>query len=499
MFLTNSNTNTNMRDFRTHTFKPTEEFVKQFQAKKFCVTSKKFTNSASLTYSPKPNKKKDSATTTQVIKNPSIKPTDKSLNFKTKHRLTNIYTNITGKNFTVITSEQEYLEKSYYCKFYNFEKLNFIYSVISIVTGLAYYELSYNNTSESVLPLLYCISLLTILLWFNIVNYELTYRQYVNRIDESNISVYKSLDFWKSVVSQVLITAPHPFFWTHNSVYSFYNEVQNRTINYKVNSILCICLFLRFYYTFRFYIYRSGYISPEMNEFCRKHFFETTMLFGVKSLIFYEPQKMYSLVALIEVYFFAFTIRIFERELNEDFGSITSSIWFVLVTMTTVGYGDMISVSVEGRIFTLVACFSGVFLMSLMLLTLTNILSLSEEESHVFQILKKIKINKNLKQNASSVISKAMNLNRKKLTLQEKTNILSSAIHDFSKAESESNKIQGKNSELMKIISELNLIMKDLENEIKEQGEQNKRLATIDSHLNTVYEELINKRINKLK
>ncbi len=47
-------------------------------------------------------------------------------------------------------------------------------------------------------------------------------------------------------------------------------------------------------------------------------------------------------------------------------GNITDGIWWALVTITTVGYGDTVPVSIEGRIFASVLIVAGVVLFSLL-------------------------------------------------------------------------------------------------------------------------------------
>lgn len=54
-------------------------------------------------------------------------------------------------------------------------------------------------------------------------------------------------------------------------------------------------------------------------------------------------------------------IYLFERELQPDsFGSIPASMWWAFVTLTTVGYGDVVPITLGGRIFGVIVMVCGV-------------------------------------------------------------------------------------------------------------------------------------------
>ncbi len=60
--------------------------------------------------------------------------------------------------------------------------------------------------------------------------------------------------------------------------------------------------------------------------------------------------------------------------------SFWNSMWCMILTMTTVGYGEVYPVTVMGRIFTIIACIWGSFCMSMVIVTLTGVIQFSPEE-----------------------------------------------------------------------------------------------------------------------
>ncbi|MCH2228958.1 MAG: ion transporter [Crocinitomicaceae bacterium] len=75
--------------------------------------------------------------------------------------------------------------------------------------------------------------------------------------------------------------------------------------------------------------------------------------FAVAFKLIREELIMFSVVSLILIYLSAVGIYYFENSVQpESFSSIFSSLWWSVVTLTTVGYGDVVPITTGGRIFT---------------------------------------------------------------------------------------------------------------------------------------------------
>ena len=73
-----------------------------------------------------------------------------------------------------------------------------------------------------------------------------------------------------------------------------------------------------------------------------------------------EELAVFGLLALIVIYLAGVGIYHFEHAVQpEAFGSIPDSLWWAVVSLTTVGYGDVYPVTVGGRMFTAVVLFLG--------------------------------------------------------------------------------------------------------------------------------------------
>jgi len=66
-----------------------------------------------------------------------------------------------------------------------------------------------------------------------------------------------------------------------------------------------------------------------------------------------EEILLFLFITLILIYFSAVGIYYFENEAQpEHFSSILDSLWWSIITLTTVGYGDVYPITAGGKIFT---------------------------------------------------------------------------------------------------------------------------------------------------
>ena len=99
---------------------------------------------------------------------------------------------------------------------------------------------------------------------------------------------------------------------------------------------------------------------------------------GVKRLI--ERLGRAVALALIVVLLFSYLAYDVEHPVNPEFASYGDSLWWGIVTLTTVGYGDIVPITVPGRIAAVVIMVMGVALLGVIAGSLASFLRLSPQE-----------------------------------------------------------------------------------------------------------------------
>jgi len=83
---------------------------------------------------------------------------------------------------------------------------------------------------------------------------------------------------------------------------------------------------------------------------------------------------------------------------------LTTAAWNVIITLTTVGYGDYYPKTDFGRIIGIITAFWGIFFLSLFVIALTNTLNLAEQENRAFILIRRLNLRNKLRQNAARMI-----------------------------------------------------------------------------------------------
>jgi hypothetical protein len=118
----------------------------------------------------------------------------------------------------------------------------------------------------------------------------------------------------------------------------------------------------------------------------------------------------------LSILFLGAAIRTFEQPYEGDqvssldFKYMTNAMWLIIITMTTVGYGDGYPSTHCGRIIATVACIIGMLLISLMVVSLTVSSEFSKEEAKAYYILKRLYADDAVKEKAADVIKAAFRL-----------------------------------------------------------------------------------------
>jgi hypothetical protein len=150
---------------------------------------------------------------------------------------------------------------------------------------------------------------------------------------------------------------------------------------------------------------------------------EGNYLYAIKCLFKDTPMLLIGIVFISSIIIFALSLRIAERDVNSqpfwdtqnstnsgkatsnDISDFSNALWLTIITMTTVGYGDYYPRTTFGRIIDVVLVVWGTFIVSLMVVVLTNTLNMDQSEKRALIVLNRLEAKKTLKEAAALLIT----------------------------------------------------------------------------------------------
>jgi hypothetical protein len=118
---------------------------------------------------------------------------------------------------------------------------------------------------------------------------------------------------------------------------------------------------------------------------CNSYGFTANVRFTFKCMIIKNPGLTTFVTITISTFMLAYFLRVFEIEYYRqlkmvDFDSYFQAVWVIVVSITTVGFGDLVPYSYMGRIIIMISAFWGAFLISLMIVTIGQTFELTRNQ-----------------------------------------------------------------------------------------------------------------------
>lgn len=130
----------------------------------------------------------------------------------------------------------------------------------------------------------------------------------------------------------------------------------------------------------------SIFMDIHSKKLCKTYGFTANVRFAFKCFVRSSPGLTVLMVLGSSVFVLAFCLRVFELPYSVATGVVTwyhymDSAWCVIITVTTVGYGEVVPRTLLGRMVGITAAVWGNFLLALLILFLANIFDLNYQET----------------------------------------------------------------------------------------------------------------------
>lgn len=236
-------------------------------------------------------------------------------------------------------------------------------------------------------------------------------REHKMLLEDPTHTYYTSSSFRSFMIDVAILSIfPYPFFDFEME----FDQLKGK-LYLNFGSICLSYMMFRFLFLFRLFLYYSKWSTVKVQIICREYGAYEPLRFALKALLKDRPQYLLLPVFAISTVAFGIAVQIYEKpfhkkllegETDPDFSYLYNCMWLVLLTMTTVGFGDFYARTHVGRFITIMALIWGTFLISLMIIMLNNYVVFSRPQEKSFNYLTKLFTSRQLKDYASKFISR---------------------------------------------------------------------------------------------
>ena len=179
-----------------------------------------------------------------------------------------------------------------------------------------------------------------------------------------------------------------------------FNEFENIITVYSVNDILTMTIFMRLFFILRTFLMHTTYYNNSAHRLFLFTKSQCSYTFVMRCLMKKYPLQIMLVVFTVLLFFFSYLLKISERPLMYviimrerafdqnyfilyDLSDYMNCLWLLIVTMTTVGYGDYTPKTISGRGVIVAACSLGVMTVSLIVFVSKDLFKLTTSETRV--------------------------------------------------------------------------------------------------------------------
>ena len=208
---------------------------------------------------------------------------------------------------------------------------------------------------------------------------------------------------------------------------TFSGEMQNGEYLYSLDDFLLILMMFKLYWMFRILDLYSKWTNDKANRYCARLHAKSGFGFRLKSEMMDRPQIIIGFIITLLVLVLGVILQMFERGyIYDDVNRkgheyLTDSAWLIIITMTTVGYGDFSPKSHAGRATCAIAALLGMVLVSALVASISLSIEFTPSQAKAYGKIKLVKAKDQAKEEAARVVREVIRLRcNKSLTLVEK-------------------------------------------------------------------------------
>ncbi|KRX03311.1 hypothetical protein PPERSA_05669 [Pseudocohnilembus persalinus] len=296
-----------------------------------------------------------------------------------------------------------------------FEYSSSTLATMGVLLSAISFELETNQSHENISkPILWVIFISCILnALTTVVRYQSILDYQKSRKEVSQRSTLLNTGQIYHLILEFILVIIHPSPFLIGQKFTFVNSwagpITQQQVHYFYNEILSLLGICKLFIVVRTLLLSTKWFSNSSNRVCNMYGKKPNVLFVFKALMQSNPYLCLFFVYSITLIFFGFALKISEAPLYRTgqvgFKSYANSFWTIIVTMTTIGYGDFYPYTILGRIIIFIVCLIGSLITSLMIVSLTQTLETTNYENRAICVLDKLEARERKRKFAAQCIT----------------------------------------------------------------------------------------------
>ena len=198
---------------------------------------------------------------------------------------------------------------------------------------------------------------------------------------------------FKYMVIEGLMTIFHPNILAKGKIIVSNEKWNLIATQYYLNDFFCSIQVLRFVFVFFSMIANTRFYSARADRVSKMMSVEYTMYFSFKCLVYKYPLITQLILTGTISIVMALLYQILEGSIPDKMVPVNfyDAMWVIFIIITTVGFGDIYAVTNLGRLTMIITSLVGIFLVSLIIMSLQKEVQLNDYEMRAYDLISRLK------------------------------------------------------------------------------------------------------------
>ena len=305
--------------------------------------------------------------------------------------------------------EDEHLTEEYFNTIYIDEMISTLFVALSVGSGVIYYETRtcdstkcneygyYNDVINiSLVAVSVGVAGFILVLIPKYIHYFYLYRaaKYISSIDN-----FFQSGLFSSFLIELILALIHPNLLFKDKYCTTSKKWNLIEVKYNINDFFLAIMLFRNYYFVKFMILCSNYHGARADRICKMMGKQSGYIFSFKCLLISKTLQTLIFITLLVCFSLSYMLKVIEGPVYNILGYTDNTnnymqyincFWNVLVTMTTVGYGDYYPVSILGRFVGFIIALSGTIIVALNINFFQSTTELGDDEKRTLDFIQRL-------------------------------------------------------------------------------------------------------------